>query len=154
MPQKPSLVLVDDLIYMVNDGGMASCVEANTGKVVWHSGWAAQYSASPIAAEGRIYFFSQDGPATVIAAGRQFKQLAINRLDEGFMASPAVAGKAIFLRTRRRTCIAWRSDRRTDVDIPVPTIWAMAVLAIVPVIGPNAGTDARRCWVKLAHFLL
>jgi hypothetical protein len=59
-----------------------------------------QYSASPIAAEGRIYLFSHEGPATVIVPGREYKPLAVNRLDEGFMASAAVAGKAIFLRTK------------------------------------------------------
>ena len=54
----------------------------------------------PIAAEGHVYFFSEDGKATVIEAGRAFKVLAENSLDDGFMASPAVDGKALYLRTR------------------------------------------------------
>ena len=57
------------------------------------------YSASPLFVDGRIYFFSQEGKATVIAPGKEYKELAINQLDGGFMASPAVAGKALFLRT-------------------------------------------------------
>lgn len=100
VPMKPSFVLVDDLITMVNDSGVVSCVEAKTGKVVWQERLGGQYSASPIAAEGHIYLFSHDGPATVIAAGREYKSLAVNTLDDGFMASPAVVGKAIFLRTK------------------------------------------------------
>ncbi len=98
--RRSSPILVDDLIYMVSDDGIASCLEAKTGKLVWRQRMGGQYSASPTAAEGRIYLFSHEGPATVIAPGRTYKPLAVNRLDEGFMASAAVAGKAIFLRTK------------------------------------------------------
>jgi outer membrane protein assembly factor BamB len=98
--RKSSPILVDDLIYMVDDGGVASCVEAKTGKLVWRERLGGQYSASPIAAEGRIYLFSHGGPATVIAPGRTYQPLAVNKLDAGFMASPAVSGKAIYLRTK------------------------------------------------------
>ena len=86
---------------MVNDGGIVTCVDA-----VKRRGGLARtrstdsYSASPIAADGRIYFFSEDGKATVIAAGREFKVLAENSLDAGFMASPAVDGRALYLRTK------------------------------------------------------
>ena len=100
VPNKPSLILLDDLIYMVNDVGIASCVEARTGQVVWTARIGGTYSASPIAAGGRIYFFSESGLTTVIAAGRTFRQLAQNQLGDGFFASPAVAGKALILRSR------------------------------------------------------
>jgi hypothetical protein len=53
-----------------------------------------------VAADGRVYFFSEDGKATVIEAGRAFKLLAENSLDDGFMASPAIDGEALYLRTR------------------------------------------------------
>ena len=99
-PQKPSPAICGGLVYLISDGGVASCVEPKTGAVVWAKRLPGQYSASPIAAEGRIYCFSHEGPATVIAAGREYKELAVNNLDEGFMASPAVSGKAIFLRTK------------------------------------------------------
>jgi outer membrane protein assembly factor BamB len=85
---------------MINDGGIVTCLEARTGQEVWHSRLTDSYSASPIAAEGRIYFFSEDGKATVIEAARAFKVLAENSLADGFMASPAVDGKALYLRTR------------------------------------------------------
>lgn len=100
VPRKPSLLLVDDLLFTIDDGGIASCLEAGTGAEVWRERVAGNYSASPIHAAGRIYFFSEEGKATVIEAGRKFKVLAENNLDDGFMASPAVAGKALFLRTR------------------------------------------------------
>jgi outer membrane protein assembly factor BamB len=100
VPSKPSVQLVGDLIYMVNDVGILSCVEARTGASVWTSRLAGTYSASPVAAAGRVYFLSEDGKTTVIDAGRTFKILAENQLDDGIMASPALAGNALILRTR------------------------------------------------------
>jgi outer membrane protein assembly factor BamB len=99
-PNKPSLLLLDDLLFMVNDGGIVTCLDAHTGTEVWHSRLSDSYSASPVAVDGRVYFFSEDGKATVIEAGRTFKVLAENSLDDGFMASPAIDGRAFFLRTR------------------------------------------------------
>ena len=61
---------------------------------------AGNFSSSPVYADGRIYFFDQDGKTTVIEATRQYKVVAVNQLDDGFMASPAVSGRALFLRTR------------------------------------------------------
>ena len=74
---------------MVNDTGIVTCLDAKTGAEVWHARVSDRYSASPVLADGRIYFFSEDGRATVIEAGRDFKVLAENTLDDGFMASPA-----------------------------------------------------------------
>lgn len=100
VPKKPSLLVVDDLLFSIDDGGIAGCLEAATGAEVWRERVGGNYSASPICAEGRIYFFSEEGKATVIEAGRQFKKLAENQLDTGFIASPAVTGKSLILRTR------------------------------------------------------
>lgn len=99
-PNKPSLLLLGDLIFMVNDGGIVTCLDARTGSEVWHARLTDSYSASPVSADGRVYFFSEDGKATVIEAGRAFKVLAENSLDDGFMASPAIDGRALYLRTR------------------------------------------------------
>lgn len=99
VPQKPSILLVDDLIYMINDVGIASAVEAKTGSLVWQSRVGGTFSASPLYANGRIYVFDEDGKTTVLQAGREFKVLGENQLENGFMASPAVAGNALFLRT-------------------------------------------------------
>jgi outer membrane protein assembly factor BamB len=99
---KPSAILLDGLIYMTADNGIVTCLEAKTGRQVWQQRLRGRQSASPIAAEGRIYFFSQEGKTTVIAAGRDYRVLAENRLDDGCMASPAVAGRALILRTKTR----------------------------------------------------
>jgi len=100
VPKKPSLLLVEDLLFGIDDGGVASCLEAKAGTEVWRERVGGNYSASPVNAEGRIYFFSEEGKTTVIEARRQFKILAENQLEDGFMASPAIAGRAFLLRTR------------------------------------------------------
>jgi outer membrane protein assembly factor BamB len=100
VPNKPSILLVGDTIYMINDVGIATAVDAKTGDIVWQQRVGGTFSASPIAAAGRIYLFDEDGKTTVLEAGREFKVLAENQLDNGFMSSPAVAGEALYLRTR------------------------------------------------------
>jgi outer membrane protein assembly factor BamB len=101
VPNKPSILFVDGLIYMVSDSGIASCVEAKAGTLVWQSRVGGTFSASPLYAAGHIYLFDEDGKTTVLEAGREFKVLAENLLDNGFMASAAVAGDALILRTTR-----------------------------------------------------
>jgi outer membrane protein assembly factor BamB len=100
VPSRPSPLLVGDFLYAVSDQGIASCVDAKTGEVVTTARLKGKFSASPIFAAGRIYFVSEDGPVTVVEPGRELKVLAVNALDEGCMASPAVSGSALFLRTR------------------------------------------------------
>jgi outer membrane protein assembly factor BamB len=100
VPKKPSLQLAGDLLFAIDDGGIASCLDAKTGQEIWRERVGGNYSASPLLAGERLYFFSEEGKTTVIEAGRAFKKLAENTLEDGFMASPAVAGKALFLRTR------------------------------------------------------
>jgi hypothetical protein len=99
-PTRPSHLLVDDLVYLISDGGVATAIEALTSKVVWTERIAGNYSASPLYCEGRIYYFSEEGVTTVIRAGRQYEVLATNQLDDGFMASPAVSGKSLLLRSK------------------------------------------------------
>src|SRR5215217_2673664 len=64
VPYKPSILFADGLIYMVNDTGMASCVDARTGELVWQSRVGGSFSASPLYAAGRVYLFDEDGKAT------------------------------------------------------------------------------------------
>ena len=100
VPRKPSLILSGDLLFGVeDDGGMASCYEARTGTEVWRERLGGNYSSSPVIADGRIYFFNEEGKAVVIEAGRTFKKLAENSLADGCKASPAVSGKALLVRT-------------------------------------------------------
>ena len=99
-PQEPSPLLVNDLIYVVSNEGYATCLEAETGEVIWSERIGGSYMASPIYVDGRLYFFSVQGKATVLQVGRTYKILATNRLESGFMASPAVSGRALFLRSK------------------------------------------------------
>ena len=98
-PQKPSMLLIGDELYFVNDQGIGMCLDARSGKENWKERVSGAYSASPLFANGRIYFFSQEGRTVVIKPGKEYSQLADNSLDGGFMASPAVADNALFLRT-------------------------------------------------------
>lgn len=95
-----SPILVDGLLYTASDESFLTCVEAATGKVVWTERIGGKYAASPIYADGRIYLFSQEGTTVVLKPGRTLDILARNTLDDGFMASPAVAGRAFYLRTK------------------------------------------------------
>ncbi len=100
MPSRPSPLLVDDLLFVVSSEGVATCLEAANGDVVWQERIGGKFSASPIHAAGRIYLFDESSVTTVIVPTRKFKTLAVNKLnDEEMMASPAVAGHSLFIRT-------------------------------------------------------
>jgi outer membrane protein assembly factor BamB len=95
-----SPILVDGLFYMITDDGMLSCLEPATGQQIWRERIGGNYSASPILGDGHLYFFSQQGKTTIVKPGRSYELVGVNTLAAGFMASPAVAGKALFLRTK------------------------------------------------------
>ncbi len=97
---KPSVIVDNGLVYMIGDGGIASCLDAKTGEEIWNQRLPGNYSASPLLADGRLYAFSEQGKTTVLAAGREFKKLAESTLPDGFMSTPAIAGKALYLRSR------------------------------------------------------
>jgi outer membrane protein assembly factor BamB len=96
----PSPIVVDDLIYLVSDSGVVTCLECKTGKEVWRETIGGSYAASPILADGRLYFCNQQGKTTVMQPGLTAQILATNTLPSGMLASPAASGKALFLRTR------------------------------------------------------
>ncbi|PWT80468.1 MAG: pyrrolo-quinoline quinone [Blastocatellia bacterium] len=98
-PYTPSPLLVGDELYIVNDTGIASCLDARTGETRWQQRLGGNYSASPIFADGRIYFLSEEGVATVIAPGTEFRKLAVNRLDGETLASIAVSNGSFFIRS-------------------------------------------------------
>jgi outer membrane protein assembly factor BamB len=101
-PNRTSILLVRDLLYMVNQAGVAVCLDAQDGHVVWQTRLTAgkDYFASPIYADGRMYFFDTDVMAHVLEPGREGKILSRNRLEAGCMASPAAVGKALYVRTK------------------------------------------------------
>ena len=100
VPNKPSPIHYRGRIYMVDDGGIASCVNPETGELIWNERVGGNYSASPIIANGRFYCFNEEGKATVLATGDEYRVLAVNELSDGFMAMPAVDGDALILRSK------------------------------------------------------
>ncbi|MBK8001359.1 MAG: PQQ-binding-like beta-propeller repeat protein [Verrucomicrobia bacterium] len=98
-PNTPSLLLVDTELYMVSDGGIASCVDAKTGAVHWQERVGGNHSASPLHANGRIYFQNEEGTGVVVKAGKTFEKLFSNDLAERTLASYAAAGDALYIRT-------------------------------------------------------
>lgn len=100
-PRLVSPVIVGDLLFLLGEGGVIRCVEAATGNEVWQERVGGEYYASLLYGDGNVYCFSQEGKSTVLKAGRAFEVRATNTLDDGFMASPAVAGKALILRTKK-----------------------------------------------------
>jgi len=100
VPSQTSGTLDNGLLFMVNEGGIASCYQTADGAEVWRERIGGDYSASVLYGDGRIYCFSREGKITVLKAAREFGVLATNQLTSGFMASPAVAGHALYLRTK------------------------------------------------------
>ena len=102
MPEKPSLLLINDHLYLVDDqGGLVTCVDAKNGKESWSERLGGNYSASPITAQGLIYAFNENGKCTVFTASPAgLKKISENNLESGFMASPAVYKNALILRTK------------------------------------------------------
>ena len=96
----PSPLLVGDDLYLVSDNGIATCLDAKTGTQHWQVRLGGNYSASPLAADGRIYFLSEEGTSVVIAPGKEFQQLATNQLEGATLASMAVASGSIFVRSQ------------------------------------------------------
>ncbi|HEV3345366.1 MAG TPA: PQQ-binding-like beta-propeller repeat protein [Pirellulales bacterium] len=90
-----------DLLFTVTDDGVAKCYDAIAGHVKWKKRLPGGYKASPVAAEGRVYFLNMEGMTTVIAANDRFEKLAENRLDDQTTASPAVASGRIYLRGKK-----------------------------------------------------
>jgi len=99
-PLTPSPLLVGDELYVITDNGIATCVDAATGKEHWKTRVGGNHSASPIYADGRIYFLSEEGESVVLAPGKELKVLAKNELNGETLASMAVSGGSIFVRSR------------------------------------------------------
>lgn len=112
VPANPSPIVVGKNIYMVSDQGVVTCLEAATGKERYKSRLGGNFSASPIANDANVYFFSEEGDSVVLTAGDELNEIAHNKLDGRIMASPAVAGQAIFLRTETHL---YRLERQPSV---------------------------------------
>lgn len=96
MPQKPSPLIHEGLIYVIADHGVAACLDAEDGSTVWKKRIGGNFSSSPLLVGENLYLGSQEGEMTVLTAGRDPEVVATNRLQGQIMASPAaVAGDLI-----------------------------------------------------------
>ncbi|MEZ6066165.1 MAG: PQQ-binding-like beta-propeller repeat protein [Planctomycetaceae bacterium] len=100
MPSKPSPLHINGRIYTIGDQGVANCLDAMTGEKVWQARVAGNYSASPVYADGKLYFASEEGKVSVVAPGDEFQLLAENELADGIMSSPAIADQSLLIRTK------------------------------------------------------
>lgn len=98
-PYVSSLVHYNGLLYMAGDVGVLSAIDAKTGQRIWQERTGGVFTASPVAADGKIYLLSEDGQTIVLAAGNQPRVIARNRLNVRQLASPAISGGRLFIRT-------------------------------------------------------
>ena len=98
-PLTPSPLLVGDELYVVTDAGIASSIDARTGAIHWQQRLGGRMSASPVLADGRIYFLDEEGTSTVVSPATTFRRIATNTLDGPALASMAVASGSFFIRT-------------------------------------------------------
>jgi outer membrane protein assembly factor BamB len=104
LPYVPSPLYYEGRVYLVKNGGLASCFEARTGRVLYQEervGALGDYYASPIAANGKVCLCSQAGVVTILKAGDTLEVLARNPLDEPVTATPAVSGDRLYVRTAK-----------------------------------------------------
>lgn len=101
-PYVPSVVVSGKEVFMVNDEGIATCIDLDSGDTVWKERLGGTFSSSPVVAEGRVYMIDEDGRTVVFAASREFKLLAENEVAERALASIAISGGRIFFRTDER----------------------------------------------------
>jgi outer membrane protein assembly factor BamB len=101
-PYIPSPTAYGDYIYVLLDQGFIACYEAKTGREIYprrRIDVGANFSASPVAMDGKLYCASEDGDVFVIKAGPEYELLAKNSMEESIMASPAVSGGRMFIRS-------------------------------------------------------
>jgi outer membrane protein assembly factor BamB len=120
VPFVPSPVVVDDLVYLVTDEGVLSAVEIATGKLKWKQRLGGMFSASPVASGKRVYATSEMGTTHVWRAGAAFRRLAENLLPGQVLASPAIVGERIYLRTETHLyCLEASDVEASPPKIPV-----------------------------------
>ena len=111
-PDVPTPATDGTHLYVVGDKGLLACLDVKTGKVLYGPERlpVGTYSASPVVADGKVYVVSEDGLTTVLKAGPKFEVLGENALGETTLATPAVAGGQIFIRTSKKLyCLGRKS---------------------------------------------
>ncbi len=103
LPFIPAPLVYQDVFYMVRDGGIITSLDVATGQLLKEGrsrDALGGYSASPVAADGKVYLASDDGKITVLKAGGQWEVLGVNDLGEEIRATPALSGGRIYVRTQ------------------------------------------------------
>jgi outer membrane protein assembly factor BamB len=98
-PLTPSPLVAGNELFLVADVGVASCLDARTGKAHWTKRLGGNFSASPVFVDGRVYFQSEEGVTHVVAAAREFESLATSDIEDRTLASMALDDHAIYLRS-------------------------------------------------------
>jgi outer membrane protein assembly factor BamB len=100
IPTRSSPVTVDGIIYLNGDNGIISAVDFKDGSLLFNERTSGNASASPLYADGKVFFCNERGDTTVIKPGRTFEKIATNTLPGGIMSSPVAAGTELFIRTK------------------------------------------------------
>lgn len=102
-PDVPTPTSDGERLYIIDDKGIALCLRVKDGETIWDRQRIepGTYSSSPVLAEGKIYAISEDGTTSVLRAGDEFQILGVNKLDDYTLASPAIVGDQIFIRTSK-----------------------------------------------------
>ena len=106
----PSPILIDDRIFMVNETGICSCLDAGTGKPVWRSRFKGNFSASPVFSGGHVYFPGEEGTTIVVEKKPAPRIVANNTLAGRISASPAIADRSLLIRTHQHLYRIEKSD--------------------------------------------
>jgi outer membrane protein assembly factor BamB len=99
VPTIPSFIYTDGLLFTIKENGIALCINAKTGEIVWQERIEGNFAASPLLSDGKIYIVSMEGECMIIKAGRKFEELGRNHLRELVQASPAASRGQLFIRT-------------------------------------------------------
>ena len=95
----PTPVLVEGRLYVVSDGGIATCLQADDGHELWSQRLGGSFSASPVLIGGYLFASNEVGRTFVFKAASDYQPIAENPLDDSIMASPVVCGGRLYLRT-------------------------------------------------------
>jgi outer membrane protein assembly factor BamB len=95
----PSPILVGERLFVVSDGGLASCLNVADGKPLWTERLGGDFSASPTLIGDLLFAANEEGRTTIFKAADRFERVGENKLAEGIYASPVICGGKLFLRT-------------------------------------------------------
>jgi outer membrane protein assembly factor BamB len=100
-PYMPTPIVYGDYLYCSSYRGLLTCLDARTGKQLYRErlGGSSSFAASPVAADGKLYFTQEDGAIRVVKAGPKFEILAVNPMGDACLATPAISDGFLFVRT-------------------------------------------------------